>query len=164
MPLRLNVGVSRKIGRPAFPGVGASCQIELDLELDPAILESDLDGFHPRVRSAYLAAHQAVNDEPARLGAAVSVVQAPRPVDAVGPGRGGGAEATAFRHDRPISADANPSVRRLPARSGRSAPSPVRARPTSTLCSATSKSLAPRASPWPRPAASSTRLKAHGAR
>jgi len=72
MPLRLNVGVSRKIGLPSFSSLGASCHIELDLELGPGVLESDLDGFQRKVRSAYVAAHQAVNDELARLRAATT--------------------------------------------------------------------------------------------
>ncbi len=69
MSLRLNVGVSKKVGLPSFSSVGASCHIELDLELEPGVLETDLDGFHRRVRSAYVAAHQAVNDQLARLQA-----------------------------------------------------------------------------------------------
>ena len=65
MPLKLTVGVSRKLGLPGYSSVGASCALEL--ELDAGLLESDLDGFHGRVRSAYVAAHQAVHDELARL-------------------------------------------------------------------------------------------------
>src|SRR5262245_30062276 len=65
MPLRLNVGVSRKIGLPEYSSAGASCHIELELEA--RLLESDLPGFHAQVRDAYLAAHQAVDDELARL-------------------------------------------------------------------------------------------------
>jgi hypothetical protein len=65
MPLKLNVGVSRKIGLPQFSSVGASCNLEL--ELDATLMERDLDGFHSQIRSAYEAAHQAVQDELARL-------------------------------------------------------------------------------------------------
>ena len=67
MSLKLNVGVSRKIGQPDYGSVGASCNLEL--EIDCSLLERDLDGFHARVRSAYVAAHQAVHDELARLQA-----------------------------------------------------------------------------------------------
>jgi hypothetical protein len=63
--LKLTVGVSRKLGLPGYSSVGASCALEL--ELDAGLLESDLDAFHGRVRSAYVAAHQAVHDELARL-------------------------------------------------------------------------------------------------
>jgi hypothetical protein len=65
MPLKLNVGVSRKVGLPDYSSVGASCNLEL--ELDTALLEKDLDGLHARIREAYVAAHKAVHDELARL-------------------------------------------------------------------------------------------------
>ena len=65
MPLKLNVGVSRKVGLPNYGSVGASCNLEL--ELDATLLERDLDAFHNQIRGAYVAAHQAVHDELARL-------------------------------------------------------------------------------------------------
>ena len=55
----------RKVGMPDYGSVGASCNLEL--ELDSGLLEKDLDGFHARVREVYVAAHQAVHDELARL-------------------------------------------------------------------------------------------------
>src|SRR5438874_385962 len=69
VPMRLNVGVSRKVGLPDYGSVGASCNIEM--ELDAGLLERDLDGFHAQVRGVYVAAHQAVHDELARLQAPV---------------------------------------------------------------------------------------------
>jgi hypothetical protein len=72
MPLRLNVGVSRKVGLPEYSSAGASCSIEV--ELDGSLL-GDLDGFHEHVRDAYVACEQAVDDELARLQG-----QAPTPV------------------------------------------------------------------------------------
>jgi hypothetical protein len=65
MPMKLNVGVSRKVGLPDYGSVGASCNLEL--ELDSGLLERDLEAFHTRIRGAYVAAHQAVHDELARL-------------------------------------------------------------------------------------------------
>jgi hypothetical protein len=65
MPLKLNVGVSKKVGLPDYGSAGATCNLEL--ELDARLLETDLDGFHQRVRSAYVAAQQAVHDELSRL-------------------------------------------------------------------------------------------------
>ena len=67
MPMKLNVGVSQKVGLPNYGSVGASCNLEM--ELDASLLEKDLDGFHDRIRGAYVAAHQAVHDELARLQA-----------------------------------------------------------------------------------------------
>jgi hypothetical protein len=75
MALKLNVGVSKKAGLPAFGSVGASCNLEL--ELDAGLLEHDLDAFHARVRGVYVAAHQAVHDELARLQAPVEAPHDP---------------------------------------------------------------------------------------
>ena len=78
MPLKLNVGVSRKVGLPDYGSVGASCNLEM--ELDSALLERDLDGFHARVRDAFVAARQAVQDELARVQAPIELAQpAPAP-------------------------------------------------------------------------------------
>ena len=64
MPLRLNVGVSRKLGLPAYSSVGASCNLELEIESG---LLRDPAGFRDQVRDAFDAAQQAVDDELARL-------------------------------------------------------------------------------------------------
>jgi hypothetical protein len=71
MPLTLNVGVSRKMGLPDHGSVGASCNLEF--ELDVGLLEKDLDAFHARVRGACVAARRAVHHERARLQAPVEV-------------------------------------------------------------------------------------------
>jgi hypothetical protein len=73
--LRLNVGVNRKIGLPNFSSVGASCNVELDL--DVGLLGHDLNGFHAQVRDVYVAAHQAVNDELARLQSEEATTEQP---------------------------------------------------------------------------------------
>src|SRR4029077_14562783 len=67
MPLKLNDGVSRKMGLPDYGSIGDSCNLQM--ELDAGLLEHDLDGFQARIRGAYVAAHQAVHDELARLQA-----------------------------------------------------------------------------------------------
>jgi hypothetical protein len=75
--LKLNVGVSRKAGLPDYGSVGASCNLEV--ELDAGLIDRDLDAFHARVRGVYVAAHQAVHDELARLQAPVAEPQDPPP-------------------------------------------------------------------------------------
>ncbi len=78
MPLRLNVGVSRKVGLPDYGSVGASCNVEV--EVDSTLIDHDLDAFHARVRGVYVAAHQAVHDELARLQAPIDAPhEAPSP-------------------------------------------------------------------------------------
>jgi len=61
MPMRITAGLSRKQGLPGYGSVGASCQLEF--EVDVGLLEHDLDGLHERIRSAYAACSQAVSDE-----------------------------------------------------------------------------------------------------
>jgi hypothetical protein len=61
MPLTLNVGLSKKVGLPHYGSLGVSCNVQV--ELDSTLLQTDLDGFHEKVRRAYVACHQAVNDE-----------------------------------------------------------------------------------------------------
>jgi hypothetical protein len=53
------------VGLPDYGSVGASCNVEVELDSTP--IDRDLDAFHARVRDVYVAAHQAVHDELARL-------------------------------------------------------------------------------------------------
>ena len=59
MPLKLNVGLSKKIGLPDYGSLGASCHV---VELDGTLLQQDLDTFQRHVRNAYVACAQAVNE------------------------------------------------------------------------------------------------------
>jgi hypothetical protein len=104
MALKLNCGVSRKVGLPAFGSVGASCHLEL--EVDAGLLERDLDAFHARVRDVYVAAHQAVHDELARLQAPV---EAPHDPPAPTPGHpSNGLPAGNGQVDRPSAGRSRP--------------------------------------------------------
>jgi len=61
MPMRIKVGLAKKVGQPDFGSLGASCDIEL--ELDGSLLFNDLEGLQQKIQSAYVACRQAVNDE-----------------------------------------------------------------------------------------------------
>jgi hypothetical protein len=61
MPLKLNVGLSRKIGQPDYGSLGASCHLEV--ELDQSLVFHDLDGLHERIKNVFAACRQAVSDE-----------------------------------------------------------------------------------------------------
>jgi hypothetical protein len=55
------------VGLPDYGSVGASCNLELELE--SGLLDRDLEAFHARAQDAFIAAHQAIHDELARLHA-----------------------------------------------------------------------------------------------
>jgi hypothetical protein len=63
MPLRLNIGINKKVGLPEFGSVGAYCSVELELSHDTLV---DPAGFQNQVRQAYAACSKAVADELAR--------------------------------------------------------------------------------------------------
>jgi hypothetical protein len=77
MAVKVNLGVSKKVGLPDYGSAGASCNLEM--EVSQELLDGDLAGFHEKVRSAYVAAQQAVQDQLQRLQGA-----SPRPTAAVG--------------------------------------------------------------------------------
>ena len=53
MPLKLSVGVSRKVGQPGYGSLGASCGVEV--ELDPLLLRDDPEEFERRARRSHAA-------------------------------------------------------------------------------------------------------------
>ena len=64
MPLRLNVGLSKKVGMPDYGSLGASCHVEV--ELDQSLVFDDVETLQERITHAYAACRQAVTDELAR--------------------------------------------------------------------------------------------------
>jgi hypothetical protein len=66
MPLKVNVGISKKLGLPDYGSLGASCNVEVDLDGFSLPVASDQTAFQDQVRRAFAACAQAVNDELAR--------------------------------------------------------------------------------------------------
>ena len=90
MPLRLNCGVSKKVGQPDFGSLGACCNV--DIELDGSLLSSDPEAFHRRVRQVFSECRRAVNDELAQHGEPADDLQCASAVSTpVGNGRNGNA-------------------------------------------------------------------------
>lgn len=60
MSVKLNLGISKKIGLPDYGSAGSTCNLEIELDLSS--LERP-EEFHRRVREAYAACRSAVEDE-----------------------------------------------------------------------------------------------------
>ena len=58
--IKLNAGLSRKVGQPNFSSLGASVNLELELE---SSLVSDPDKMHDKIRSLFTLARKAVDEE-----------------------------------------------------------------------------------------------------
>lgn len=82
MPMKLAIGLSKKIGLSNYGSLGASCNVEL--ELDQSLIGSDLDGFHDRVRRTFVACRQAVDDELARHGTTSASNESAEPAKSTG--------------------------------------------------------------------------------
>ena len=63
MPLKTNVGVSRKVSDNNYGSCGAS--VNLEVELDSALI-NEPDRFHERIRQVFRLAKQAIDEELAR--------------------------------------------------------------------------------------------------
>ena len=68
MPLRLNIGLSKKVGLPDYGSVGASCSLEIDLAGE--VLHQP--ALQQHARRAYEACSQAIEDELARQTASAN--------------------------------------------------------------------------------------------
>jgi hypothetical protein len=77
MPLKLNVGLNRKVGEPNYGSRGASINLELELELDSAVIDSP-DRLRDRIRHLYSLANASINEE-LGIGAAATNGTAPAP-------------------------------------------------------------------------------------
>jgi hypothetical protein len=64
MALKLSIGFQKKVGLADYGSLGANCHVEF--EIDPSLLQTNLDGFHEKARHAFVACQQAVNDQLAR--------------------------------------------------------------------------------------------------
>jgi hypothetical protein len=64
MPLRLNLGISKKQGQPNYGSLGASCHVEV--ELDQSLLFDDVESLQERIMQAFDTCRAAVDDELAR--------------------------------------------------------------------------------------------------
>jgi hypothetical protein len=61
MPIRVNVGLSKKIGQPDYGSLGTHCNVEF--ELDGSYDNGSSQHFQDAVRRAYVACRQAVETE-----------------------------------------------------------------------------------------------------
>jgi hypothetical protein len=61
MPLKLNVGLMKKIGQPRYGSLCASCHLEIEME--SSLLESDADAFRDRIRRTFAVCRRAVETE-----------------------------------------------------------------------------------------------------
>ena len=62
MPMKLTIGLAKKVGLPRYGSLGATCAVELEVP----DFGDDPDGFRRRVHAAFLTCTRAVEEELAR--------------------------------------------------------------------------------------------------
>jgi hypothetical protein len=79
MPVKLQLGVSKKLGQPRYGSLGANCQIEVELD-SSLVAEENLAAFRAQTERIYTLCIEAVEDELARHASAdASSAAVPRP-------------------------------------------------------------------------------------
>ncbi len=61
MTIKINVGLSRKVGQPNFGSLGASCHV--DIELDAQAIRDEPERLRAKVREAFAVCKQSVDAE-----------------------------------------------------------------------------------------------------
>jgi len=61
MAVKLSVGLQKKVGLPNYGSLGASCSVEF--EIDRGLLDHDPPGFQEKVRKAFAACQQSIQDQ-----------------------------------------------------------------------------------------------------
>jgi hypothetical protein len=61
MPITISIGWNQEFNAPDFGSLEATCDVRL--EVDPHLLEADLEGFQQRVKNALVICRQAVENE-----------------------------------------------------------------------------------------------------
>lgn len=61
MPMKLSVGLTKKIGQPQYGSLAASCQLEVEVE--SSLFERDPSAFQERARKAFAACRREVETE-----------------------------------------------------------------------------------------------------
>ena len=61
MPMTVKVGLTRKVGQPNYGSLGASCDVQL--ELDGTLLFADPHGLQDKIRTAYAECERAITAE-----------------------------------------------------------------------------------------------------